>query len=365
MPCTSPLPAWREAGFGGRPNIETGGWEQLDARVKHSSSEIETFRLDCGKCLSCRIGKQRDLAVRAMHQTAISGPERSAFLTLTYNGDHLPKYGSLKRDDLTRFFKRFRKAHGAGLKYIGCGEYGDRGLRPHYHVAIWGHDFPDREKWALTRAKYPGGPRFWLYRSKKLEELWPYGFSWIGALEYESAAYVAGYTVKKLNGSKAFYNYLRWDDDDGLVSVDPEFSTISRGGRSGHGLAHEFFEKFGSDLFPKDHVLMKKRSGMKKVPVPRYYRRLLEERWPELAAELKRRRTEKAIELEEDDPQLRRARDATIQAERRMYGHPDDDERMDGVVQSHLDRIRGRNIPRGDHEALSRDVVSENERRAL
>lgn len=364
MACTSPLPAWRPAGSGGRPRIEKAGWTGLAAR--EASSDVETFRLDCGSCLSCRIAKQRDLAVRAVHQTVISGEENAWFATLTYNDAHLPHDCGLSKEDLRNFMKRFRKAHGSGIKVLGCGEYGDFGTRrAHYHLALWGHSFSDRTPWQPT----PKGHM--LYRSAALEAAWscpkrncsqPIGHCWLGNLTYESAAYVAGYTTKKIGGSQAFYAYLRYDKDGEMVSVQPEFHTVSRGGRNGKGLAYEFYERYFSDLFPKDYTHIpsrKAKNGMKQVPVPRYYRKLLEKDHPEMAALLKERRVVFAREMAEDTEELRIARDATVRAERRLYGHPEDEDHVDGAAEELLARHRRRVLPRGDYEALARDVAAQ------
>lgn len=353
MPCTSPLPAWRPAGMGGRPKIHKGGFESLAAFERASGMDIETFRLDCGSCLSCRIAKQRDWAVRAMHESVLHPEDEASFLTLTYNDEHLPPDRGLVKADLRNFMKRLRRRVGSGLKYLGCGEYGDVGLRPHYHAALWGHSFPDRVLETRSKKGFP------LYSSKTLTDAWscpkcrqPIGFALLGNLTYDSAAYVAGYTVKKITGSHEFWHYLRQVDDGEFVSVQPEFSAVSRGGREGKGLAYGFYERFRSDLFPKDYVHLASGDKLKKVPVPRYYRRLLAEDDPQLAEELRLKRVARAEELAEDTPELRRARNATKVAERRMYGHGDNVQ-LDPAVAERLGSLR-RPDPQGfDYRAMA------------
>lgn len=312
MPCTAPLPAWRPSVAGGRPRIgET------------ARTDVETFRLDCGQCLSCRIARQRDWAVRAVHETVISGARRAAFLTLTYNDAHLPPDGGLRRRDLTLFLKRFRKAHGAGIRYLAAGEYGDARLRPHYHLALWGHEFTDKQAWKRTRRGDT------LYRSEALDRAWtcpkcsgPIGHTWLGNLEFASAAYVAGYVTKKVTGGPSFYSYLRLNPDGEMVSVEPEFSVMSRR----PGLGAEFYRRFRSDLFPKDYVHVQKGDTVKRYPVPRYYRKLLEADDPEMAQACKDKRQAEALaRAEADTPALRQARDATARGFRDLYGHPADD----------------------------------------
>ena len=63
-----------------------------------------------------------------------------------------------------------------------------------------------------TKANVFGVPFFALTvgvasRSAALESLWPYGFSTIGDVTFESAAYVARYVLKKVTGSDAQDHY--------------------------------------------------------------------------------------------------------------------------------------------------------------
>ena len=141
--------------------------------------------------------------------------------------------------------KRLRKT-GVEARYFHCGEYGDQTGRPHYHACLFGHAFPDREKWAVRK----GNP---VWRSDELERLWPYGNSEIGSLTFESAAYVARYVTKKVTGRDADSHYERLDPSTGeLVQIEPEFATMSRRPGIGSG----WFEKFGTDVFPSDEVVV-------------------------------------------------------------------------------------------------------------
>lgn len=63
--------------------------------------------------------------------------KESAFVTLTYDDEHLPANASLSKRDVQLFFKRMRKA-GFSLRYVCCGEYGENGGRPHYHCVFYG-----------------------------------------------------------------------------------------------------------------------------------------------------------------------------------------------------------------------------------
>ena len=91
--------------------------------------------------------------------------------------------------------KKLRKAlgkNGKRIRFFHCGEYGESTSRPHYHAIIFGYDFPDKKKWRTTdRGDI-------LYRSPLLETLWDKGSSEIGSVTFESAAYVARYSLKKI-----------------------------------------------------------------------------------------------------------------------------------------------------------------------
>lgn len=175
--------------------------------------------------------------------------------------------------------KRLRKAYCTGkdnpIKFFHCGEYGENTQRPHHHACLFNFDFPDKTLWSIR-----DGIR--LYRSKSLERLWPFGHSTIGEVTFESAAYVARYVLKKITGeaAKAHYN--------GRI---PEFCTMSRGGRTGRGLAYQWFEKYTDDVYPKDFIVIRG----KKIKVPKYYDRCMELTNPESFGILKAVRLESAI----------------------------------------------------------------------
>lgn len=114
---------------------------------------------------------------------------KGCFLTLTYNNDNLPSDKSIHKDELQRFFKRLRKrvckdfGKEHRVKYYACGEYGEKGDRPHYHAIIFGLSVMD----AMIM----------------LPDLWTLGFFKIMPVYYESCKYVCSYVMKKYNGDKA------------------------------------------------------------------------------------------------------------------------------------------------------------------
>lgn len=96
----------------------------------------------CGKCVSCRISRSREWTIRLLHEYAYH--ESTAFITLTYDDEHLPKDEEINKQELQRMFKRLRKEK-ANIKYYAIGEYGEKYGRPHYHAIMFGLSQEDTE----------------------------------------------------------------------------------------------------------------------------------------------------------------------------------------------------------------------------
>lgn len=183
--------------------------------------------------------------------------------------------------------KRLRKLiEPLKIRYFGCGEYGEvcfycgnhrtkcpcsayRPMlgRPHFHLIIFGYDFPDKWIWSAKNG-YP------LFRSSALEKIWTAGFSVIGSVSFQSAGYVARYAMKKIGGDSARDWYTRVDPDTGeFFRLNKEFVLMSRGRRKGlpieeqdGGIGWRWFQKYKSDT-DKDFLTL----DGKKFPVPKYY----------------------------------------------------------------------------------------------
>lgn len=233
--------------------------------------------LPCGRCIGCRLERSRQWAVRLMHESKMHAV--SSFLTLTYKD--LPPKGSLSVEHCQLFMKRLRaRLAPKKVRFFLCGEYGDQFGRPHYHAILFGEDF------AADRVKLSEKNGFYLYESKLLDEVWGHGGCRIGDVTFDSAAYVANYATKKVTGAKA---------DEHYQGRKPEFLLMSRGGRGGRGIGHSWFEKFASDVYPADAVIV---SGREARP-PRYYDGLLEEHDPALAETIKSKRVLEASVLDD------------------------------------------------------------------
>ena len=232
----------------------------LDPRKGWGSNPMT---LPCGQCMGCRVDRSREWAVRLHHEASLH--TENSFLTLTYDDDFLPENYSVSVREIQLFMKRLRKSVGTKVRFFACGEYGEKNLRPHYHVLVFGHGFPDKKLWR----KSPSGEM--LYRSSSLEKLWPFGHSEIGSVTYQSSAYVARYILKKIGGEMAEEHYRRVHPLTGVeCNVSPEFITMS----TNPGIGREWFEKFASDAFPSDFVVI----DGQKHPVPAYYKKMISDR---------------------------------------------------------------------------------------
>lgn len=260
MPCTSPQDCWPAC----PPK------KGIVFSPQRSYAGAKAFSVPCGQCMSCRLARAAEWSVRLTHEA--SQHEFNSFLTLTYDDAHLPSDWSVRVREVQLFMKRLRKALGLPLRYFACGEYGDRGLRPHYHAVLFGYDFPDKKPWRRT------GSGFVTYRSAELEKVWTFGHSEIGSVTTQSAGYVARYCVKKVNGELAGDRYTRRHPvTDFPWQVCPEFVTMSRK----PGIGSAWYDEFNDDAFPSDFVIVEGR----KAAVPRYYGKKLQARSDQARAE--------------------------------------------------------------------------------
>lgn len=263
LTCFSPLKAYK-----GPSGIV------FDSKKGYSDMPIQ---LRCGQCIGCRLTKQREWSIRAMHEAQMVSetvdPDTkkhgvNCFLTLTYDDEHLPEDRSLKLDHWQKFAKRVRRHHGP-FRFLHCGEYGPKTLRPHYHALIFGLDF------TAGSATAPGNRTKRLWVSPDVTKLWPYGFHTIGPVNYTTARYVAAYTVKKALGKSKDSAFERVDPSTGECwDVLPEYATMSRR----PGLGTSWFEKYHADVYPSNFII----SDGKKAPPPSFYDQLLKKKDPSL-----------------------------------------------------------------------------------
>lgn len=253
MPCYHPLQAYQCA------SGEVVFYEKARFNI------VKSLSLPCGQCIGCRLERSRQWAMRCMHEASLY--ERNCFVTLTYDDANLPNRGMLDYPAFQKFMKRLRKRSDAdGVRFYMCGEYGPDNWRPHYHACLFNFDFEDKTYFSRS----PAGEK--IYRSDALEKLWPFGFSSVGGLTFESAAYVARYCVAKVTGHNASAHYRR-QDADGVYQLPPEFNHMSLK----PGIGARWLEKWRTDVYPHDYVVVR---GVEVKP-PKYYDKLFSAQFPE------------------------------------------------------------------------------------
>lgn len=273
MTCYNPIDAYQ--------NVQSGV-VYFHEKARHG--ETRKLQLSCGQCIGCRLERSRQWAVRCMHEAAMY--TENAFLTLTYNEENLPARNQLNYSDFQKFMKRLRKHAGVSVRFYMGAEYGSQNDRPHYHACIFGYNFSDR----IYFSRSPTGSK--LYRSAQLERLWPHGYSSIGELTFESAAYIARYCVQKVTGPLAELHYRR-EDEKGVYQKIPEFNKMSLK----PGIGATWLDKNERDVYNHDFIVV---NGVK-ATAPKYYDKLLKRKDPEKLDQFKAEREVKALTYRHDN----------------------------------------------------------------
>lgn len=287
MPCFHPLTVWQSR------HVKSNGKSTILFHAPNNPLKWDQISLPCRRCIGCRLENSRQMAVRCFHHSQMF--EDNCFITLTYSDDYLPDPPTLIVKHWQLFMKRLRKRFGAGISFFHCGEYGEKLGRPHYHACIFNFDFHDKVLWKQTNTGD------YLYTSKSLEELWtfpgedqPIGFCTIGDLTFQSAAYVARYILKKVNGELGWEHYLYYDRETGEYILDPEtgdyISLHQEYMTNSNGIGKSWYEKYKDDVFPHDYIVV---NGKPQKP-PRYYDLQLELDDPEIFVDIKQRRKDNA-----------------------------------------------------------------------
>ncbi len=236
----------------------------------------------CGQCLGCRLDRNLMWAMRIVHEASMHVNQHgNCFVTFTYRdkwdatekqykkGHYVPDDYSLNYHHFRDFIKRLRSRFEQKIRYFHCGEYGDQTLRPHYHACLFNVTFDDM-------VVYKQEEGITTYSSEILTELWPYGFCTVGELNFETAAYTAGYILSKITGLQADEAYLRSDEYGVCLWVKPPYITMSLK----PGIGEKFYTLYAGDFFPSDECPV---PGMGiRSKVPRFYEKLLKRENPEL-----------------------------------------------------------------------------------
>lgn len=176
----------------------------------------------------------------------------SCFVTLTYSPPLLPFNGSLEPRHLRHFLNLLRReVSPTRFRFFSCGEYGETGGAPHYHLSLFGL-----------------GIEF----APLIQKIWSLGSTATYELNEKTVQYVAGYVTKKmtafsdprLNGR--YPEFARMSNRPGLgaLSLQPLVDAI----HTDHGL--NYLQKL-QDV--PDHLMI----ANKKIVLGRYLRQKLRE----------------------------------------------------------------------------------------
>lgn len=268
MPCYKPLDGYRSK------TVNESGKRSIVFN-EEAGFKDRPVKVPCGQCIGCRLERSRQWAMRIMHEASCY--QDNAFITLTYDDDHVPTDNSLVKHHYQDFMKRLRATRpGQKIRYYHCGEYGETTYRPHYHACLFNIDFSDKKLLTANNGNN-------LYTSEELEKIWGKGLCSVGDLTFESAAYVARYVVKKQTGEAAERHYWAMDPRTGLLhQIEPEYATMSLK----PGIGEIWYNTFREDTYKDDTVIM---NGYEMAP-PKYYDSKLEKEDPTEYLRVKRAR---------------------------------------------------------------------------
>lgn len=314
MPCNKPIYGWPAAKRnknGKRPIVF-----QQNLALQNSRQQP----VPCGQCMGCRLDKAREWAMRCHFEN--QQHSESCFLTLTYSDEHLPLDTGLEKRHFQLFIKKLRhrierqwkkqnpwhrllkhypqkvfwrkKLQNITPRYFMAGEYGGKNGRPHYHACLFGYRYPDM-------VLYNERENYKLYTSEIATKEWGLGECILGEITYESAAYVAGYTISKITGKNENEEYQNLDLESGeIFTVQPPYAAMSLK----PAIGKTWFNKFKTDCYPKDFVTI---NGRKQKP-PRFFDEQLRQYDEEMHQAIKVERVKQALNKPTTETQ-RRARE--------------------------------------------------------
>ena len=302
-----------------------GFWEEweriLERHPNRTHDEVATlygynkvYKVPCNSCDECLLNRSKKKAAQLMIENYYrKDPEGSWFITLTYDDEHLPynevydKNGNFIsaeeslppknpylyefKADREKCIKPFidNMQYHAMSKYgderpmwFYCAEYGSQTKRPHFHMIVFGMHIP------LNELKfYEQRDGYILYEWVKGCEIWKNGFVTVGNFTNETAAYVAGYALKKQ--SKKTMNWVY--QQQGKL---PEYTGQSRY----PAIGSRYYEEHKDNIYKTDEIYLPSALGVIKLRPISYYDNKFSIENPERMAEIKAKREEIAIQSE-------------------------------------------------------------------
>lgn len=156
----------------------------------HKGTPSESV-VPCGKCPACRANRRQEWIIRL--KCEYLNAVESHFITLTYDDEHLPTTELVDTNtgeivtkaypdkiEFQKFLKRLRKNMSLSIRYFSVSEYGDKTLRPHWHMLLFLNEkIQDRRKFYDT-----------------IKFCWQQGNTFFGKCEEGSIVYTTKYMFK-------------------------------------------------------------------------------------------------------------------------------------------------------------------------
>lgn len=192
MPCLNPVVVRNRRYL---PSKKNGGVPPLPPDPR-----LRSIVVPCGKCIECRKRIANDWRFR-LHQEYRHNPGRKYhFVTLTFSDsslDHLkseyirlnpdsptPSLNQLCAFAIRRFLERYRKRYKVSLRHFFITELGGKTERIHLHGII-----------IDCKAGYWHRSKFYADMAT-LQDLWKYGYIWLGWCNDKTISYVCKYITK-------------------------------------------------------------------------------------------------------------------------------------------------------------------------
>lgn len=178
--------------------------------------KTHTYKIaSCRKCGECLQVRANEWALRGYFE--LQQYTENCFITLTYKNNPI----RLHKEHMQNFIKRLRKKIDHKIKYFSCGEYGDQRLRPHYHIIIFGYDFPDKKFVRMSNSNKA------IYQSNILDKLWPQGLATVQDANENTVKYSAKYSAKlKNNLPEHLKNYPEFNTMSHNLGIEPILKKI-------------------------------------------------------------------------------------------------------------------------------------------
>lgn len=182
----------------------------------------------CCKCHECAKSKRASWVFRLREEYRTHYP--ALFITLTFDDKYYNQFfpdNKYHNKPLSLFLDRFRKKYGKQVRHFFIGEFGEDTGRFHYHGIFFNIDYID---------------------VNDLNDLWKYGYTWIGYCSDITINYITKYIIKSTDLNRKIPRIMA-SPGIGLSFIDSED---------------------GKYLFNREKPLDKIESLTRTYPIPRY-----------------------------------------------------------------------------------------------